>query len=738
MNSARRTLFVAAIFAGSFLLFLVQPMVARLALPRLGGAPNVWNSAMLVYQALLLGGYAYAHAVRRWPVRRQVTVQLTLLALAGLTLPISLVDIPNFGAGLEVFWVPAFILASIGPVFFLVSAQAPLVQRWYGADPAAGDPYPLYAASNLGSFSGLLSYPLLIEPLLTLDAQAKVWAAGYAVLLGLVALMAWARWHCLASPAPVQTNEAKADLPLRMILMWVALAAVPSGMMLSTTTHLTTDIFAMPLLWVIPLGLYLLSYVPAFSENRRLARFFTVIAPAVLLLVGGMAMMPQSAGGLIIAIASVGMLFVVSVALHAKLFDLRPPPARLTLFYLAMSFGGVAGGLFSALIAPVLFDWVWEHPILVVAAALLLPLGDSHPWKEKLAENNKLRLVVLGVATAIGCLLTILLLSALLDGTYVLALFAILGMVLVAVVISFSRLQYLVLLLLLMVPTGILVHVGAYANGDRTRSYFGVYSVKEDKTAGVRYLIHGTTMHGRQFLDPKRSLEPTAYYGRSSGVGLVLDRADELYGSGSRVGVIGLGVATVACYRRPDQSYRFYEIDPVVLDYSLDGRFSFLSRCAPKSATVIGDARLALEREPAGQFDVLVVDAFSSDAIPLHLLTAEAIDLYLNSLAPDGALLVHISNRFLNLQPVLAAATQSCGCKALIRKDRAGLASGLVASDWVLITRDQATQDRIIAVTGRDKWDELEPPLDKPWSDNYASILPIVRWEDVMRIGVAK
>lgn len=709
-------------------------MVARLALPKLGGAPNVWNSAMLVYQALLLGGYAYAHAIRSWPVRRQLSLQLALLLLAALTLPIALMDIPSFGAGLEVLWVPAFIAASIGPVFFLVSAQAPLVQRWYSADPGARDPYPLYAASNLGSFSGLLSYPLLIEPLLTLKTQASVWSAGYLMLLVLVFLLALARWHTPNLPSRAKSTERAMPVPLRKLLWWAALASVPSGMMLSTTTHLTTDILAMPLLWVIPLGLYLLSYVPAFSENRRLARFFTMIAPAILLIVGGATMLPQSGGGLALALASVGMLFVVSVALHAKLFDLRPPPEHLTLFYLAMSVGGVLGGLFSALIAPALFDWVWEHPILVFAAALMLPLGGSAPLKERLAHDQKLRFLVIFAAIGVPCALGILLLSALLDRNSVLSLVVVLGMVALAMFVRFSRLQFVILLLMIMTALGILGHSGAYSEGDRSRSYFGVYTIRDHKAAGERVLVHGTTLHGRQFLDEEMRLDPTAYYGRSSGVGLVLEKTVEMYGPSSSVGVVGLGVGTVACYRQPQQIYRFYEIDPEVLSFSRRGRFSFLSNCAPESETVIGDARIALEEEPANQFDVLVVDAFSSDAIPLHLLTVEAIGVYLNSLRSDGALLVHVSNRFLDLQPVLSAAARECGCTAKIRKDRAGLANGQVASDWVLITRDQPTQDRILSATGTGEWGELEPPLEKPWSDNYASILPLIRWAHIIEL----
>lgn len=732
MRLSSRSLFVAAIFAGSFLLFLIQPMVARLVLPRLGGAPNVWNSAMLVYQALLLGGYAYAHLIRSLAIRSQIMMQAALLVLASLTLPISLVDIPSFGAGFEVLWVPVFILASIGPVFFLVSAQAPLVQRWYSCNPAASDPYPLYAASNLGSFCGLLSYPLLIEPLLTLGQQAMIWSAGYAVLVLLVLLLGRARWSAVEVLEEMAIAEPDEPIRVKTKLLWLALAAVPSGLMLSTTTHLTTDIFAMPLLWVIPLGLYLLSFVPAFSENRTAARLFTRMAPFILLLVGGLAMMSQSAGGLTIALSSAIMLFVVSVALHGRLFDLRPRPEQLTLFYLVMSAGGVLGGLFTALIAPAMFDWVWEHPILVFAAAILLPLGRLANWQMTLADNVRRRLLfvpgVIALSSLLGCLLLVTVLRSMLLASVAIMLV----MAALAIAVKFNRVAFLAILLMLMFGWGIVGHVGAYTIGDRSRSYFGVYNVQDNQAQGVRTLTHGTTVHGRQFLDPALAREPIAYYGRSSGVGLVLDNSQTLYGDKARIGVVGLGVGTLACYRRAEQRYRFYEIDPEVLMFTDRGSFTFLSRCAPEGVTVIGDARLALEREPVGQFDVLVVDAFSSDAIPLHLLTSEAIQVYLNALDEGGVLLIHISNRFIDLEPVLAAAALDCGCKAAIRRDHGILADDIYPSSWVLLASDAADMRRVEQATGIQEWDELPPPLARPWTDNYASILPLVKWNELM------
>ncbi|OYX08315.1 MAG: hypothetical protein B7Z08_09960, partial [Sphingomonadales bacterium 32-68-7] len=354
----RRALFVITILTGSFLLFMVQPMVARMALPLLGGAPNVWNSAMLVYQALLLGGYAYAHAIARLPFRTQAGVHLALLALAVATLPLALVELPPPARGWEVLWVPALFALTVGPVFLLVSAQAPLMQRWYGLSPAAGEPYALYAASNLGSFSGLLAYPLLLEPNMALGRQSALWTLGYVLLLALVALAAWSRWNA-ADQRLEGTDTAPVPRPARRtVLLWLGLSAVPSGLMLSTTSLLTTDVMAMPLLWVIPLGLYLLSFSLAFRDGSIWTEILTRYAPVVLLSCGSLAMVGGGQANPATAIAMVGLLFVLAVALHGRLFALRPPVQQLTLFYLVISAGGALGGVFTALVAPAVFDWI--------------------------------------------------------------------------------------------------------------------------------------------------------------------------------------------------------------------------------------------------------------------------------------------------------------------------------------------------------------------------------------------
>lgn len=726
----RRALFVATILTGSVLLFMVQPMVARMALPRLGGAPAVWNSAMLVYQALLLGGYAWAHWLGRFAVRKQAAIHLALLLVAALWLPVGLANLAPPAAGSEAFWVPLFLTASIGPVFFAVAAQAPLMQRWFAADPKASDPYALYAASNLGSFAGLLAYPLLVEPNTSIAVQSWGWSAGYALLVVLVALAAKARWALPAQPKAERTATPRP--PLRRMLLWLALAAVPSGLMLSTTTHLTTDVFAMPLLWVIPLGLYLLSFVVAFAEKRGLADVVTLIAPPVLLAAGGLSLMSVGNGSMLVALGSLVMLFTTAVALHTRMYRLRPAPSQLTLFYMVMSAGGALGGLFAALIAPLLFDWVYEHPILVLAAALLLPMPALFPWADWLKLERRVALGACGVLVAVAALATWHLSinwTYLFEGQQL----GSLAVILVAGLLAIGwRYAFAAILALMMLSIGGFDTIRTSLDGARTRSYFGVYTVRDYADSGQRTLAHGTTLHGTQRTTPGDERQPTTYYGPTSGVGLTLDKAETLFGPAAKIGVVGLGTGTLACYKKPGQSWQIFEIDPAIVTLARDsGTFTFMPKCAPDAKILLGDARLELAKLPPGQLDILAIDAFSSDAIPLHLLTSEALAIYARALRRDGILLIHISNRYFDLEPVLAAEIRRRGWYAGIRVDEPdadGIARALTASSWVAIAANPARLDALDA--GDEAWSPLASPgkVDA-WTDDYASILPVMRWD---------
>ena len=727
-----RLLFVVTILAGSFLLFLVQPMVARMALPRLGGAPAVWNSAMLVYQALLLGGYAYAHLLGRVTVRLQAAIHLAVLIIAALWLPIGLMATQLPANAQPAIWVPWLLGASIGPLFFAISAQAPLLQRWFSVASKGQDPYALYAASNFGSFAGLIAYPLLVEPGLALNGQSRLWTFGYIIVALLVAVcsMMLPKMKMAIVEGPVAVSPPP---PGGRVGLWILLAFVPSGLMLATSTYITTDVVAMPLLWVLPLGLYLLSFTIAFAANRAPADLLTRIAPLVILLVGGVLVGGNQGKPYLNAGLALLLLFMASVALHTAMYRLRPEPDRLTGFYLAMSVGGVLGGIFAGLIAPLVFDWTWEFPILILVAGALVPQSFLAEQVSRLwgHDAQRRRIVTLGVAFVMA-LLVLAVLN--MPGTSIDSAGPLQGVVFVIVVVIGlgvvgARGAFVVVL------AGALVAFGGYRSlllsmepGARTRSYFGVYTVLGDPT--IRQLKHGTTVHGTELLgSPARERTTTAYYVPGSGVGQAMQAAPALYGDHARIGVVGLGAGTLACYAKPGQIWRFYEIDPAVVRIARDtGQFHFLSDCLPGAKIEVGDARLNLAVEPTASLDLLTLDAFSSDAVPMHLMTREAFNTYGRVLAPHGVLLVHISNKFLDLEPVVSAAAKAGGWHSakLVYFPGPEVAPPHAVSFWVALSRDPAV---LAALKARNaSWQPLSRyPGFTPWSDDYSTILPLVK-----------
>lgn len=729
-KSSRR--FLAAIFVGSFLLFLVQPLIARMALPRLGGAPTVWNSAMLVYQLLLLGGYAYAHWLGRLRPSAQAGVHVGLLAAAGLMLPIGLMPwVPPADAN-PFLWVPWLLLVSIGPLFFAVSAQAPLLQRWT-ALTGTGDPYRLYAASNLGSFGGLIAYPLLVEPLLPISDQRWLWSGAYALLILLVVWCAAALPDRAAAPAQPQAETAPAP-DWRTVGRWILVAAIPSGLILSTTLHITTDIIAMPLLWVLPLGAYLLSFTVAFSGRDAAKQSIIRFAPLLLLAACLGLFFGQNWLALLFCVVSILNLFTVSVALHTQLFDTRPPPQHLTAFYLAMSVGGVIGGAFCALVAPLLFDWTYEHLLLLVAAAWLIrapgPFSKLNRFWNTERRARSLTVIALPLLLAIALLgkgIGPMEHSDLLERVGIVAILA------SAILAIGNRALFAGAVAALLIAAGGWEHIEASATpGKMTRSFFGIYSVR-DGPHDSRMLIHGTTVHGVQNLgSPARERMATSYYAQGSGVGLAMHAAPMLFGPNARIAVVGLGAGTLACYARPGQSWTFYEIDPAVVRIARDsGSFTFLSRCTPGARIEVGDARLLIHREAPHTADLLVLDAFSSDAVPMHLLTREAFADYRRLLAPGGLLMVHISNRYINLDPVIAAAAADGGWLAALRRYRPApdaMARNEGASDWVAMTQSPATLRKLVQGSGA-PWTPLRAPARfKAWTDDHSSVLPLISW----------
>lgn len=725
----RRALFVATICVGSFLLFLVQPMIARMALPRLGGAPAVWNSAMLVYQALLLAGYAYAHLLGRFAGRVQAAVHLLVFLLAAITLPIGLSSAVQ-PEGLNAFlWAPLLFLMSIGLLFFVVASQAPLMQRWFTLT-GAGDPYWLYAASNLGSFVGLLSYPLVVEPFLPVHEQRLLWSGGFVALFVLVGLCGSTLPKKSAAVAAV---EISAPPPTRrQVIRWLVLSAVPSGLMLSTSLHLTTDIVAMPLIWVLPLGLYLLSFTFAFAANRRVANSLTPLAPLIVLLAARAVFLDASDHRVLFVCLSLTSFFVLATVVHSELFHERPVATYLTTYYLAMSAGGVIGGLFCALIAPLVFDWTYEHPLLIVATGLLVHRGPMFAWAAPLARaDNRPKAMIAGLLVAAIALSLVgggTLLSK--EHTELVRPFTALAILGISIASIGNRALFAAGVASLMLCLSGWTRLSlSMQEGMMTRSYFGIYSILDDSPRS-RSLVHGTTVHGIQNLGPGRDSIPTAYYAAGSGIGLTLKAAPELLGRQARIGVVGLGTGTLACYARPGQTWRFYEIDPAIAAIALNPKlFTFLPNHLPDAPIVIGDARLTLAAEPPQSMDLLAIDAFSSDSVPMHLLTTEAFAVYRARLPASGLLLVHISNRYLDLQPVVAAAARD-GWHGVVRKyhpDAAAQADNCSESMWVALSPDKHTIERLKAACPSDSWSPLvDRPDFTPWTDDHASILSIL------------
>jgi hypothetical protein len=658
-----KIVYVATTFLGGFLLFTLQPMIARIALPRLGGTPAVWNSAMLAYQILLLGGYASAYWLSRLALVRQLLIYAALLIAAAFWLPIGLMSSdPPANAKLFI-WVPWLVMASIGPLFLVLAAQAPLLQNWYNLW-SRREPYHLYVASSLGNFFGLLSYPFFVEPYFSVHDQLLMWSLGFGVFGLMIAIIAALTLPKVTEIEPKQIAE-RPNITWFRLAFWAIVAAIPSGLILSTTLHLTTDIIAMPLIWMVPLGLYLLSFSLAFSHRSWLADGLTLFAPWLILALAALALSTDQFEVYVTGGASLALLFIVSLVLHRKLYVDRPEPAALTQFYLALALGGAIGGAFVTIVAPLIFDWTYEFPLLAIAAAWLV---------------RRKHLILLFCATA-----------------------SLIGL------------------------AGIDPLTMSW-NGLRHRSYFGIYTIRENETGTIRTLAHGNTLHGAQHLETEKLIDPTTYFGRQSGAGQILAVAD----SNARIGVLGMGVGTLACYAKSQQQWAFYEIDPLVVDIATkQGWFTFMANCTPNAAVHIGDARLTLAKQPSSSLDILVMDVFSSDTIPTHLLTREAFDIYDRVLAAQGVMLVHISNRYLDLEPVITSEAQSRGWAASLNRHdptEAEFTAGETASVWVLIARSKDELTHMLSPKIQSEWRPLTlKPNMVRWTDDHSSILSLLK-----------
>lgn len=665
-------LHAAAIFLGSFLLFLVQPLVARQMLPWFGGAASVWTVCMVFFQMALLAGYAYAHVVTRYlPPKPRAVLHLALLTLSLLWLPITA----------DASWKPSgddapaprillFLLATIGLPFALLAANGPLAQAWFARARPGVSPYRLFALSNFASLLALLGYPVLLEPWLATAGQVWVWSGLYIVFAIVLAIAAFLDSRLPASPTATAATATDTPAPTaRDYLVWTGLASLGSVLLLAVTNHLTQDVASFPLLWVVPLALYLVSFILCFERERayRLP-LYAILFIAVVVCFAIARGVPGLKDSLPAQLAvSAALVFVGCMICHGELAQMRPAPRHLTGFYLTVAAGGALGGLLVGVAAPLLLPNYFELDIALAALVglILLRIRAGKPASP--------------VFTAIA-----------------------LG--------------------------GPLLLVGAQFFKERSesvtssRNFYGVLRLMEvgDGAERERQIVHGTIIHGRQFLSAERRREAAGYYRREGGGGRAVEA--QMDRGPVRVGVVGLGAGALAAYGRPGDTMRFYEINPEVIAMARRD-FTYLGDSKASIETVLGDARLVLERETPQRFDVLAIDAFSGDAIPVHLLTLEALDVYLRHLAPDGILAFHVSNKFLVLPPVVGTLARARGLQARYVGD-VDTASGAAISEWVLLSRSaQSLAHARIAPAAREA-----PARGPAWTDDFATPLRALKW----------
>lgn len=665
-------LYAGTIFLSAFLLFQVQPIIGKIVLPWFGGSAAAWTVCMLFFQLTLLLGYLYSHLSSRYLApRRQAWLHAGLLLAAALTLPI----IPDDGWKPSLGDDPALLLlgllaATIGLPYFLLSTTGPLVQHWFAQERPGSVPYRLFALSNFASLLGLLSYPLLFEPQFTLKQMSTFWSAGFAlfaVFCGALAMNARGRSNAPREPA------AAGKPAWRDTLLWCALAAVPTVVLMSATSHLTANIAPVPLLWVLPLAIYLLTYILCFESTRWYRRrlflpAMAILTPVLVACSTYPSLMPSGIAWPTLLFCAA--IFVYCMSCHGELARLKPPPAQLTAYFLMIALGGAIGGIFTGLVAPRIFNDDYELTLSCIAAvcivgAACLHLHAGHAPPVRAVKATVLFTTLLGVMWAANA-------------------------------ISPST------------PT------------IKARNFYGTVKVKDSGNgeSRTRQLTHGVIIHGRQFLNPSRQHWPTTYFGSAGGAGIAI--AAGRNDGPQRVGIIGLGIGTMAAYCRRGDVYRFYEINPLVEQFARQ-HFTYLRDCPARKEIAIGDARLVMEAEPSQQFDVLAVDAFSGDAVPVHLLTQEAFAIYFRELKPNGVLAVHVSNRYLDLVPVVKKAADTFKRVAYLSASGSDEARGLKASTWVLVgQREQLSRFASLR--------ELPPAPDvRAWTDDYSSLLGIMK-----------
>ena len=720
------TTFVTAIFLSAALLFVVEPMFAKMVLPRLGGAASVWSVAMVFFQAMLLIGYTYAHLLTRYaPSRASVMIHLALMVVACFVLPLRI----SSGWGRppltgEALWLLRLFTAAIGLPFLVLAATGPVLQAWFVRtdQPAAKDPYFLYAASNLGSLLALIAYPSLIEPFAPLSDQKWLWAIGYYILILLIAICAGLMLRSPATAHVTRADAKKSTAPTwHDAASWTALAAVPSGLLLAVTTHISTDVAAVPILWVLPLALYLLTLVIAFQTYPLMPHWVVLNVQPFFILGLVVTFVVVSIGSIVYLIAiHLVVFFVCALVCHGELARRRPAPQHLTAYYVWISAGGFIGGIATSLVAPHVFNWVAEYPLLIVLAVLCRP-GLTLPA----ARSAQFALLcMLGIA----------------------------ALILIGFTAEVQKLQYNLFSVITGVLLGLALHYWRvplpfaaivafiffadhyYKENIRTqtvRNFFGVLSVEESSDGRFRTLWHGTTAQGSQRI---RNNEGNPVTGRpemiseffaGGGIAQVFDAMRVRVAGRTSVAVIGLGTGTLACSMRPGDLLTYYEIDPDIVRIARDPKlFNFVSECAPHIPIVVGDARLTLTDAPDESYDLIFVDAFLGAAIPIHLLTREAMGTYLRKLKPHGMVAMHISNRNLELAPVVAGIAEANG--AIMRLyDGGDVQEDASQQKWIPRVAVVARGERDFGALSKSQYWVIRKsePNQRVWTDDYSSII---------------
>jgi hypothetical protein len=721
--------YAAAIFLSAALLFAVQPMFTKMVLPRLGGTPSVWSVAMVFFQAVLLAGYAYAHALTKYlPGRRSLIVHIAVMVAATLFLPLSIASWwgrPPADAT-AALWLLGLFAVSIGLPFFALSANGPLLQAWFARTdhPSAADPYFLYAASNVGSFLALISYPFVVEPFTTLGIQRHAWAVLFVALIALIAWCGVLMLRTVRTAERVAEDAAPSPAPTwKEAARWVVLAAVPSALLISVTAHISTDIAAAPFMWVIPLALYLVTFVIVFQTKPILRHEWMVaIEPLFIVALVGVIVFDIRAYLFGILALNVVAVFVITLVCHGELSASRPDARHLTGFYMWMSAGGVIGGIFAGLIAPNVFSWVLEYPVLIVLAILCRP-GLVMPVDTRTRLLWAVAIAVVAVVAFPGLTERYVTDEKAFNWTIGI-------MLVIAGFVSREPLPFAAVIAVVFI-------IGQAYRPDSDlketmRSFFGVHKITE--TADYRVFLHGTTIHGAERLRTENG-EPIVgkppmitYYHPESPMGTAVKATRARVGGPIKVAVVGLGTGTFACFSEPGDAFTFYEIDASVQKMARDPNyFHYLTECAPNVPIRLGDARLTLA-ESTDRYDLMVLDAFSSDAIPIHLMTREAMATYLGKLAPHGIVVMHVSNRHMELASVVAGIAHANGLVSRMnnRAAREGEDDSkyLFTSTVVISAREDSDFD----VLREDAdWTVIEPPEgQRIWTDDYSNVIGAV------------